>query len=99
MDSKKIIWSENAIKEFQDILAFYADRNGNPNFSLKLIQLTDDMLNTVSKSENIGRVTINRNTRVIPLKEFLLFYEIRQESIEILSYWDNRQSEEEKVFK
>lgn len=98
MDSKKIIWSENAIKEFQDILAFYADRNGNINYSLKLIQLTDDLLDTVSKSENVGRVTINKNTRVIPLKMFLIFYEIRQESIEILSYWDNRQSEGEKVF-
>ncbi|WP_456865685.1 type II toxin-antitoxin system RelE/ParE family toxin [Galbibacter sp. BG1] len=52
---------------------------------------------TLSKSEFIGRLTsnknTNKNTRVIPMKVYLIFYEIDNEIIEIVSFWDNRQDE------
>ncbi|HLS30521.1 MAG TPA: type II toxin-antitoxin system RelE/ParE family toxin [Flavobacteriaceae bacterium] len=91
MANKKIIWSDIAKSEFQSILEFYLERNKSAVYSLKLIDKTEDLLKTLSKNEFIGRLTSNKKTRVIPMKVFLIFYEIKKDSIEIVSFWDNRQ--------
>ena len=91
MVSKKIIWSDIAKSEFRDILEFYMNRNESLTYSLKLLDETEDLLKTLSKSELIGRLTSNKKTRVIPMKVYLIFYEIKKDTIEIVSFWDNRQ--------
>ena len=91
MAKKKIIWSDLARSEFQKILKFYFERNNSPSYSLKLLRETQDILNTLSKSEFIGRLTSNKKTRVIPFREYLIFYEVNNDCIEIVSFWDNRQ--------
>ena len=90
MAYKKVIWSDKARSEFQNILEFYVERNGTPTYSLKILRETEDLLETLSKSEFIGRLTSNKKTRVIPMKVYLIFYEIRNDIIEIVSFWDNR---------
>lgn len=92
MAIKKIIWSDIAKSEFRDILEFYIDRNESATYSLKLLDETEELLNTLSKSEYIGRLTSNKKTRVIPMKVYLIFYEINKDTIEIVSFWDNRQN-------
>ena len=72
-------------------MEYYVERNGNAKYSLKLIDEVENLLNTLSKSELIGRLTSNKFTRVIPMKVYLLFYEINGNRIEIVSFWDNRQ--------
>ncbi len=99
MANKKIIWSYKAKIEFRKILEFFNERNGSETYSLKLLLETEDLLVTLAKSELIGRLTSNEKTRVIPLKTYLIFYEINKDSIEILSFWDNRQDELKKKFK
>ncbi|WP_228520947.1 type II toxin-antitoxin system RelE/ParE family toxin [Flavobacterium sp. HJJ] len=73
--------------------------NGNPNYSLKLLKEVEDLLKTLSNSELIGRLTSNKFTRVIPLKVYLIFYEINGDRIEIVSFWDNRQNIEHRKVK
>ena len=91
MAKKEIIWSKRANSELINILQFYNKRNGNTNYSLKLIDEIEDILNTLSQNEYIGRLTSNKKTRVIVMKVYLIFYEINDDRIEILSFWDNRQ--------
>ena len=93
MAKKEIVWTENAKLQFEAILKYYIERNGNKNYSLKLIDEVEDLLNILSHSELIGRLTSNKHTRVIPMKVYLIFYEISESRIEILSIWDNRQDE------
>lgn len=93
MASKKIIWSDLAKLEFQHILEFYIERNNSARYSLQLLNETEDLLKTLSKSEFIGRLTSNKKTRVLPMKNYLIFYEIRKNKIEIISFWDNRQDD------
>ncbi len=73
------------------MLEYYVERNGNSEYSLKILDEIEDLLNTISKSEYIGRLTENKVTRVLPMKVYLLFYEINFNRIEIVSFWDNRQ--------
>ena len=91
MAEKQIIWSALAKLQLTNVLEFYVHRNGNSNYSLKVLGEVEDLLKTLSKSELIGRLTSNKCTRVIPMKSYLLFYEINGDRIEIASFWDNRQ--------
>jgi len=93
MFEKVIIWSDNAKDEFRKILEFYTKRNGSSAYSLKILYETEHLLKTLSKNEFIGRLTSNKKTRVIPMKVYLIFYELNENSIEIVSFWDNRQNE------
>lgn len=93
MVDKKIIWSNNAKNELRKILEFYNERNGSEKYSLKILNEIEELLKTLSKSEFIGRLTSNKITRVIPMKVYLIFYEINENVIEIISFWDNRQDE------
>ncbi|MGB1040821.1 MAG: type II toxin-antitoxin system RelE/ParE family toxin [Flavobacteriales bacterium] len=91
MVGKKIIWSDSAKIEFRAILEFYAERNGSINYSNKILIEVQDLLQTLSMNSKIGRMTSNNKTRVIPLKVYLIFYELNENRIEIVSFWDNRQ--------
>jgi len=92
MAKKEIIWSELAKLELSNVLEFYVFRNENSDYSLKILEEVEDLLETLSTNEFIGRLTSNKITRVIPMKVYLIFYEINADKIEILSFWDNRQN-------
>ena len=91
MAKKEIIWSEIAKLQFANVLEYYVERNGNENYSLKLLDEVEDLLNTLSNSELIGRLTSNKFTRIITMKVYLIFYEINDNRIHIVSFWNNRQ--------
>lgn len=99
MAKKEIIWSELATLQFKNVLEYYAIRNGNSTYSLKILHEVENLLNTLSNSELIGRLTANKTTRVIPMKVYLIFYEINGNRIEILAFWDNRQDLEHRKIK
>jgi len=99
MAPKEIVWSALAKLQLENILKFYVQRNGNSNYSLKIINEVEDVLETLSKAEQIGRLTSNKFTRVISMKVYLLFYEINGNRIEIVSFWDNRQAIENRKIK
>ena len=99
MAKKEIIWSKRASSELKSILEFYNKRNGNTNYSLKLIDEVEDVLNTLSQQEYLGRLTSNKKTRVVVMKVYLIFYEINGNRIEILSFWDNRQEDSKRIVK
>jgi toxin YoeB len=97
MAKKIIIWSTRAKYELRNILEFYNLRNGNTKYSLKLLSEIENILLTISESEFIGRLTSNKKTRVIIMKVYLIFYEINENRIEILSVWDKRQNENKRL--
>ncbi|UPZ17715.1 type II toxin-antitoxin system RelE/ParE family toxin [Flavobacterium humidisoli] len=99
MAKKEIIWSNLAKLEFSNVLEFYAFRNENSDYSLKILEEVEDLLETLSNNEFIGRLTSNKITRVIPMKIYLIFYEINNDQIEILSFWDNHQNPEKRKIK
>ena len=97
MAGKRIIWSFRAKRELTEVLEFYVHRNGNPKYSLKILNQLENLLATLSVSDQIGRLTSNDITRVIPMKAYLIFYEIGKNQIEVVSFWDNRQNPDKKI--
>lgn len=99
MAEKEIIWSKLAKLQLAKLLEFYVQRNGNSNYSLKILSEVQDLLVTLSKAELIGRLSSNKFTRVISMKVYLIYYEINGNRIEIVSFWDNRQDIENRKIK
>ena len=99
MAKKEIVWSSLAKLQLENALEYYFTRNENPTYSLKLLDEIEDLLETLSNSELIGRLTSNKITRVIAMKVYLVFYEINGNQIEIVSFWDNRQDIENRKVK
>jgi len=97
MVRKKIVWSTRANVELKETLEFYANRNGNTEYSLKLLTEIDKLIDTLSHSEFIGRLTANKKTRVVVMNVYLIFYETNENRIDILSFWDNRQNERKRI--
>lgn len=50
----------------------------------------DYLLKIFSKNELVGRLSSKKYLRVLPMKIYLIFYEINQNNIEIVSFWDNK---------
>jgi len=97
MADKKIVWSTRASLELKQILEFYNERNGSTAYSLRIINEVDYLLKILSKNEFAGRLTSNKYTRVIPMKIYLIFYEVNENIIEIVSFWDNRQDSQKRM--
>ncbi len=97
MAKKDIIWSDRASLELRNVLQFYNERNGNANYSLKILEEIDSLLNSLSNNDLLGRLTDNKRTRVLVMEVYLIFYEIDDSNIEILSFWDNRQSSDNRI--
>ncbi|MCF8363195.1 MAG: type II toxin-antitoxin system RelE/ParE family toxin [Prolixibacteraceae bacterium] len=97
MAEKKIIWSNRAGEELKQILDYFNQRNMSNLYSLKLLGEIENLTKTLQKNESIGRLTSNKVTRVIPMNLYLIFYEVSQYHIEIVSFWDNRQDRSRRI--
>jgi plasmid stabilization system protein ParE len=92
MAKRKIVWSHSAnIKLFQ-ILDFYAQRNGNRTYSIKLYKKFVKELKLLKKHPEIGVLTDLDSVRGLVVDEFILFYEITEFTIIVLTVWDCRQN-------
>lgn len=94
MADKEVIWSNRANAELTEILQFYIQRNKSNTYSLKLLEEIDSMIEKIVRHNFIGRLTKDGNARVVILKAYLIFYDIRSTEIHILSIWDSRQNPE-----
>ena len=92
MAKRKIVWSHSAnIKLFQ-ILDFYAQRNGNKTYSIKLYKKLVKELKLLKKQPEIGILTDLDSVRGLVVDDFILFYEINEPTLIVLTVWDSRQN-------
>ena len=83
--AKKIVWSKRALVERIDILEFWKFKNKSIRFSLKLDELFLEKIELVSIHPNIGKMTEFENIRYKIARDYLIFYEIFETEIHILS--------------
>lgn len=95
MAKRKIIWSPEAKKELKEILKFYHKRNGNKIYSDKLNQEFRETTKHIHDYNSLGHPTDYENVRVITSGVYLIFYEVKKDTIEIFKVWDGRRNPEE----
>ncbi len=99
MAEQKVIWSSLAEAQLNNTLSFYEQRNGNPDFSLKLLDEIELHIQSLLAHKQIGRLTTNKATRVLAFRTFALFYELNAGRIEIVAFWDFRQDPQKNKIK
>jgi plasmid stabilization system protein ParE len=98
MVKRKIIWSDRAAGEFKLVLEFYNQRNGSKEYSTKLLGQIEALGLLLLSYPSLGHLTKNKITRVLVKGNFMLFYEVTDHSIEIVSFWDARQNPEKQAY-
>jgi plasmid stabilization system protein ParE len=99
MDKRKIIWSARAEKELLHILDFYIERNGNTKYSTKILDRVEKLISLLIAYPELGNLTENKETRVIVKNDFLIFYEVSEFYVEVVSFWDGRQNPKYRIDK
>ena len=83
--ARKIIWTENARVELFDIFEYWNDRNKSKLFSIKLNDLINLQLSLIAEFPLITRETHIPNVHVKIVHKYLLYYEVKEEMLVILS--------------
>ncbi len=94
MVGKKIIWAREASEDLYNILDFYIKRNGNSDYSKKIKSRIDHTVSLLGIHEKLGRKTDITNIRFIIELDYLVFYEILDDCIQVLFVWDTHQNPE-----
>ena len=97
--ARQITWTFTAQQERRKILEYWVKRNKSKIYSRKLNKLIISALLDVSKNPLIGRKTDLLNIRVKIVKEYLLFYEITPKMINVLSVWDGRRDNSNRLLR
>ncbi len=92
MGRRKIIWSPRAKLDLLDILNFYYKRNGTKTYSRKLKSKVQKSIKLLENHSDIGVRTDIQHIRNLITANYCIFYQIKSDSIEILTIWDNRQN-------
>jgi plasmid stabilization system protein ParE len=92
--AKEIIWSPGAEEEKNEILRFWLLHNQSPTYSIKLDGLINEAIELLPYYPFIGRKTDFGKARLIIVEYNLIFYEVSDSQILILSIRDGRQDPE-----
>jgi len=87
---RRIVWSKDAVNSKREILTYWIDRNKSNSYSKKLNSLISNAIAIIQKFPNSGKATDIENIRVKAVKNYLIIYEITENSIVILIIWDMR---------
>ena len=92
MASRKIVWTSTAKNQLIGILEYFNFRNKSSFYSLKLNKKIQLELNILIPQPHIGKKTNILNVRGLYIENYIIFYEINEKHITILSFWDTRQN-------
>jgi len=95
MAKRKIVWINSAKLELKEILIYWTKKTKSKTYSIKLSILISEAVNLLSQHPKIGRTTNDENTRISIVRNYLIFYEVTETQLIILSIWDARRDENE----
>ena len=92
MLKRKLIWSPQSKIELLKILEYYKKRNGNVNYSRKLYTQINELLELCRTQSFIGKQTDSENVRKLIVDDFLIFYEIDDTKLIVLTIWNSKRN-------
>ncbi len=90
--AKRVIWSLRAQSDRKAILEYWHTRNGNKKYCRKLAAEFRESINYIAEHNYIGVATNEDNVRIAVCGHYLIFYELKKETVEILTVWDSRRN-------
>jgi addiction module RelE/StbE family toxin len=90
--AEKIDWSERAQKELFEILEYWSNRNKSKTYSTKLNALVLYSVELTARVPESGIPTKFHDVRIKIVGDYLIYYKIEPEYIQILTIWDSRRN-------
>ncbi|MBK6976082.1 MAG: type II toxin-antitoxin system RelE/ParE family toxin [Cytophagaceae bacterium] len=97
--ARKIIWTLKAKNELIEIFQYWNERNQSTNFSQKLNELINNQLNSISQFPKSGKKTNLEKVYLKIIHQYHLFYQIKEESIYILTIRHTKRNPKTITFK
>jgi toxin YoeB len=94
MVKRKIIWSPRAKSDLFSILDYYFKRNGSKTYSIKLNASLRASIRLLENHPELGVKVDIKYVRVLIHGDYGIFYEIREDTIELITIWDSRRDPE-----
>jgi plasmid stabilization system protein ParE len=92
MVKRKINWSKRSQIKISEILQYYAERNGNKRYSIKLYSKISRSIKLLEKHPDIGHKSEFDSIRGLIVDSFIIFYENKPEETIIHTIWDCKQN-------
>lgn len=91
----EIEWSDDAWFSYQETVKFWVAHNHSTSYSEKIIEEVEYIEMQLISDISIGQKTEYPGIfRMRFLKNFSLFYKVKNKKIEILAFWDARRNPE-----
>lgn len=88
----KVFWTPNAKKELMKTID-YLNLNFTEKEIIKLVQKIDSTIELISKNPNVFPKSEFKNIhKTVILKFNTMYYQVKDDNVEILSFFSNRQS-------
>lgn len=88
---RRVIWTPRAQEERKEVLNYWVKRTRSKNYSKKLNLLIRQAIRLIKEYPQIGKPTDIDNVRIKIVRDYLVFYELVDDEIHILAFWDSRQ--------
>jgi plasmid stabilization system protein ParE len=89
--ARRIIWSFRAQKDRKLILDFWIKKTLSTAYSKKLNGIFIDTIKIIAEFPKIGKKSNIEGVRVKVVRDYLIIYEEKNDSIIVLTIWDSRQ--------
>ena len=97
MDQSEIIWTTNASIDLRYILDFYIERNKSAVYSKWLLREIEKRIILISRFPKIGRITNQKQVRLLPFHHYGIIYRVTGSEIYIQSIWDFRRNPNNRI--
>ncbi|MEM9326827.1 MAG: type II toxin-antitoxin system RelE/ParE family toxin [Bacteroidota bacterium] len=91
MADRRIVWTETAAKQRNQILRYWVQRNGSNEYALKLLDSSNQKTERIAKHPMIYREAEHPNTRVASMGHYSIYFKVDDDVVIITAFWDNRQ--------
>ena len=91
MARRNIVWTRTAEIQFIGVLEYWIKRNKSAKYSKKLLQLVTERTLLISENPFLYKSTDYKDIRVTSLRNFSIFYKVKDRKILVVAFWDNRQ--------
>lgn len=93
--AKRIIYSENALKDRIEILDYWFKRIGTKTYSKKLDKAFRDVIKLLAEYPELGRQLPEKEEHFFVKEAYQIFYHFDDKTIEVLHIWDSRRNPED----